>query len=406
MNPVRVNALSVLATCLVMNMLARGSSETFAVFLLPFEQAFHASRAELTGVYSIYMLVNGLASPLIGALFDRFGPRATYGLGLLSLCGGYAWAARAEELWHLYLSLGVLIGIGVASLSMVTASSLIARWFQARIGAAMGVAYAGYGLGVIAIVPLTQILIADQGWRAAYDVLAWTMFIIFVPFMLLPWRRWRAGPDSESAYTQDDAIPPVWSVPKAIRDSAFWGLFGAFYFTAAAIYCTTIQAVVYLVDLGFTPLQAATAFGLTGFLSTAGMGLSGWLSDRRGARKTVTISFSLTIIGILMMMALSHSPSMLLLGAAILCFGISAGSRGPVISVLAASLFAGRGLGAIYGAITMGMGVGAAVGSWTSGALFDFTNSYHAGFVFAAFNALCGLSLFYFIPAMRDGKRS
>ena len=165
MNTVRLNALSILATCLVMNMLARGSSETFAVFLLPFEQSFHASRAELTGVYSIYMLVNGLSSPLIGALFDRYGPRATYGLGLLSLAAGYAIAAHAQELWHLYIGLGLLIGIGVAALSMVTASSLIARWFSARLGAAMGIAYAGYGVGVIAIVPLTQLLIENHGWR-------------------------------------------------------------------------------------------------------------------------------------------------------------------------------------------------------------------------------------------------
>jgi MFS family permease len=405
MNAIRANALAVLTICVMMNMLARGTSETFAVFLLPFEQAFDASRAELTGVYSVYMLIHGLSSPFIGALFDRFGARLTYGIGLLALAAGYGLAARAEQAWQLYLSLGLLVGIGVAALSMVTASGLIARWYRARLGTAMGIAYAGYGLGVIAIVPLTQIMIASQGWRATYNMLAFLLLVMFPVIMLLPWKRWRAGHGEHSLSTRDAGKTSTWTLRTASTDSAFWGLFGAFYFTAAAIYCTTIQAVVYLVDVGFTALQAATAFGLVGFLSTAGMGISGWLSDRIGARRTVSVTFTLTITGIVMFMGLSTYPSMALLGVAILCFGIPAGSRGPVISTLAAGLFAGRGIGAIYGAITMGMGVGAGVGSWASGMLYDLTSNYQAGFMFAAFNGLCGLSLFYLVPALKHGKR-
>jgi MFS family permease len=171
------------------------------------------------------------------------------------------------------------------------------------------------------------------------------------------------------------------------------------------MYSITVQAVVYLVDAGFSALQAATAFGFIGILSTCGMGSAGWLCDRIGPRRAVTFSFSLTMLGMLMLMSLQAHPAMWLLGAAIVAFGLPAGSRGPVISTLTAGLFPGSGLGTIYGAITMGMGLGAATGSWASGALFDLTGGYRAGFVFALAAALLALAQFWIIPALRTGRR-
>ena len=301
---VRASAVAVLAVCFVMNMLARGASETFAVYLLTLEREFQSTRSELTGVYSVFMLVNGLASPLVGMAFDRFGPRASYGVGLLALALAYALASRAHALWQLYLSLGVLVGIGVASLSMVTASGLISRWFRARLGTAMGLAYAGYGLGVIAIVPLSQVLIAEHGWRHSYWLLSCAIFLVVPVFALLPWRRWAAGRSDLSEAVHATRRRAPWTVRAAARDSAFWGLFAVFFFTSTAIYSATVQAVVYLVDVGFTPLLAATAFGFIGFLSTLGMGSAGWLCDRFGPRLTVSLSFSFTVAGLFMLMCL------------------------------------------------------------------------------------------------------
>ena len=166
-----------------------------------------------------------------------------------------------------------------------------------------------------------------------------------------------------------------------------------------------MQAVVYLVDVGFTALQAATAFGFIGFLSTAGMGSAGWLCDRIGPRRTVSLSFSFTIAGALMLMSLSALPAAWLLGAGVFAFGLSAGSRGPVISTLAAALFSGGGLGAVYGAISMGMGLGAAVGSWAAGLIYDLSGSYMLVFAFSITAALLALAQFWIVPALGTGMR-
>ncbi|MDX1433053.1 MAG: MFS transporter [Gammaproteobacteria bacterium] len=396
-------ALVVVAICFVMNLLARGFSETYAVFLLPLEQDFGWRRAELTGVYSTYMLVHGLSAPFAGALFDRLGPRFMYGLGLLCLGGGYFFAARLTAVWQFHLCVGALGGIGVASMGMIPASALISRWFRERLGTAMGVAYAGLGTGVIVVVPATQWVIERHGWRFAYTTLG-TILLAALPLtLLLPWRRLAAGQPRLRA--PGGAGPsPGWTLRRAMGSTAFWGLFAVFFFTAVAIYTISIQVVAYLVEIGFAPLEAATAFGIMGTLSVAGMVGTGWFADRAGRRRTVTVTFCLTLSGIGLLFALDAFPYYWLLIAFVLCFGASQGSRGPVISTLCAELFPGGGLGAIYGAVTLGMGLGAGLGAWVSGWLRDLTGGYQAGFAFSAVAALLGLAQFWIIPALSRAR--
>jgi len=393
-------ALAVVAICFCMNVVSRGFSETYAVFLLPLESEFGWPRAAITSVYSTYMVVHGLSAPVVGMLFDRLGPRILYAAGLLSLGGGYYLASRLDAVWQFHVCVGVLGGVGVAALGMVPASALVSRWFRRRIGTAMGVTYAGLGTGVIAVVPATQWLIEREGWRAGYEMLGTTMLALLPLLLVLPWRRFSAGHPALAREREVRSAGGGWTLAMALRSSAFWGLFAVFFFTAVAIYATILQAVAYLVEIGFAPLEAATAFGFVGSLSVAGMIASGWLTDRAGRRRTVTVTFGLTIGGIALLYLLGHFPHYWLLVAFILCFGLSQGSRGPVISTLCAEIFAGGGIGAIYGAVTMGMGLGAGLGSWVSGWLRDLTGGYTAGFAFAAVAAALGLAQFWLVPAL------
>jgi MFS family permease len=398
----RTTAVVVVVVCVVMNLLARGVSETYAVFLLPLEDEFGWRRAALTSVYSTYMLVHGLSAPLVGLLFDRLGPRLLYAGGALSLGSGYALAAHLDSVWQFHLCIGVLGGVGVAAMGMVPASALVSRWFRARLGTAMGITYAGLGMGVIAVVPLTQWLIERDGWRSAYASLG-NMLLILLPLLLfLPWKHFAAG-NPEFRSERGPRAVAGWTLARALRSSAFWGLFAVFFFTAVAIWGTVLQAVAYLVEIGFEPLQAATAFGVLGIMSVLGMIATGWLADRIGRRLTVSVTFALTIGGIGILFLLAQFPYYWLLVVFVLCFGVSQGSRGPVISTLCAELFPGGGIGAIYGSVTMGMGTGAAFGAWASGWLLDATGGYEAGLLFAAVAALLGLIQFWFIPALARG---
>ena len=393
-------ALWVLALCTVLNLFARGISETYAVFLLPLEQEFGWSRATLTGIYSLFMLTNGIASPLAGLLFDQLGPRWTYGLGLIVYGLGYLLAGTATVLWQFYLGIGLLGGLGIALISMVPASALISRWFRERLTTAMGIAYGGLGCGVLLLVPFAQLLIDHIGWRASYIALG-GILLGLLGILLLPWRRLSAG---HPVYTRErqSAHSVSWTLSRAARTRAFWALTAVFFLTAVAVYAVAPQAVVYLVGVGFDPLQAASAYGLVGMLSVSGMVGMAWLADRFGRRRVVTLSYLSTIIGILMLLALQFAPTYPLLILFIVLFGSVQGSRGPVVFALAAKLYAGGGLGGIYGAITLGMGVGAAVASWLSGWLHDLTGAYNASFGLAIFAAALGILLFWSVPELAE----
>jgi MFS family permease len=397
---------TLLVITFVMNMLARGVPETFAVFLLPVQQGLGLSRAEITLTYSVYMLAYGLSAPFAGQLIDRLGARATYVFGLTVLGVGYVAAGSAPGLWQYLFTAGLLGGIGSASLGVIVASALLSRWFTHRIGTIVAVPYAAIGAGMLVFPPLTQLLLSGTDWRTTYRVLGATV-LLAVPLMLVaPLKRMSAGSFDWQAMrrraTASAAGP--WTVSTAVRTGAFWGLFAAYLFTSMAAYSVLPHSVAYLVERGFDPLLAASAFGLTGALSVVGILGVGWLSDRFGRRQMATLSYIVTILGITWLILVSVWPSLLLLYAFVLFFGLMQGARGPIIVALVATLFPGGGVGAIYGTLSLAMGLGAALGSWLSGLLYEFTGGYVASFMLAIVGALLGLATFWGVRGLREER--
>jgi MFS family permease len=401
-------ALGVLALCAGLNLLARGVADTYAVFLVPLAEAFAVERGVLTGVYSVYMLVYGLAAPLAGIAFDRFGPRAVYAAGLACLGGGYFAAGGVSAVWQLYLLIGFIGGIGSVALGIVPASGLVSRWFRRRLPSAMSVLHAALGIGVLLFAPLTQWLIERAGWRGAYHIIGLALLALApLLLLLLPWRRITAG-HPEYAERAADAPPPGarGALARALRMPAFWGLFTVMFVTALATFAVLVQLVAYLVEVGFAPLEAASLYGTMGMLSIVGMLAAGALAERFEERYVATLSYSSTILGIGVLALLAWYPSFVLAGAFVLLFGTMQGSRGPLVTTLAARLFARSGFGAVYGCISLGMGLGGALGSWSSGALHDVTGSYGAGYVLAAAAAGAGIALFWLVGALAQPATS
>lgn len=398
LTPGGLAALGVLALCFVMNAVARGAGETFAVFLLPIGAETGWHRVDLTSVYSLYMAASGLASPFVGIVFDRLGPRALYAIGLAALGGGFLLAGRMTSLWELYLSVGLMGGLGIASIGMIPASALVSRWFDRRLATAMAVVATGYGTGTLVLVPLAQLLIEREGWRAAYLWLGGGILALALPVALLPWSRIGRIPagGSRSSAAGDDGPQLI----RALRGRPFWALFLVFFLTAIAVFSISLQSVAYLVERGYTPLQAAGAFGFTGVLSIAGMLATGTAADRFGNRITATVSYLCTFIGVAALFLMRVEPSFALVVVFVLFFGVSMGARGPVVSTIAATLFAGRGLGAIYGTISTGQGLGAAAGSWLAGYLHDLTGGYDAGFLLSTVFVAGGVGLFWGVPEL------
>jgi MFS family permease len=181
----------------------------------------------------------------------------------------------------------------------------------------------------------------------------------------------------------------------------FWALFSTFFFTAVAMYAVTAQIVAYLIDAGFPPLQAATAWGFSGVVLLFGMlGISA-LDGIIGRRPSVLFSYGVSIVGIILLWLLQYYPSYWLLIGFVVTFGSMIGSRGPLITATALNIFRGERVGTIYGTISIGSGLGSGLGSWAGGLIHDWTHSYDALFVFALINLVVGLIPFLVVPALR-----
>ncbi|MEM6438478.1 MAG: MFS transporter [Pseudomonadota bacterium] len=395
-------ALVAVALCFAMNMLARGLGESFALFLLPVTQELGWSRSAFSSVYAVYMVTTGVCGILAGALFDRFGARAVYAPALTMFGAGLLIASEMTSLWQAVLGLGLLGGAGIAGTGMAIGAGLIARWFRRDVTLAMALAYAGLSVGMITIAPLVQVLIEAQGWRAAYRWMGLSLLAL-APLLAatLPWARLSGGRPGLEAPARSASL----LVPRAVLlEPAFQGMFWSFFLTSVSTWSMMLQAVAYMVERGVAPLAAAIAYGAVGALSVFGMVGTGWLADRHGRRPVVTASYALSIAGVAILWSLPQDPPVWTLGAFVLVFGVTMGARGPVYSSLTALLWPGR-VGAVYGAITLGFGLGSAAGGLLSGVLHDLTGGYSAVFALSIGAAALAATPFWTLRPLATGRR-
>ena len=400
LKPARV-ALNVLALCFPLSVLGRGLGESFTVFLKPISENFGWDRAQVVSVYSLTALAGGLAAPLVGRLFDRSGPLLVYSLGLSLLGGAFLTAAHAQYLWQFQLSLGLCVGLGIAFIGNVPNSILLGRWFGPRLPTAMAVVYSATGAGVLILLPVSQLLIDHIGWRDAYRIFGAVALFLLLPLLFLPWRLFSTGSPHLAKSAAADFVDEGWTLLSAMRHHAFWAMFSTFFFTAIGMYAISPQVVAYLIEAGFPPLQAATAWGFSGVVLLFGMLGVSWLDGIIGRRPSVLFSYAVSILGIVMLWLLQWHPNFWLLTGFVVCFGSMIGSRGPLLTATAMRLFRGQRVGTIYGTISIGSGLGSAFGSWGGGLIHDWTHSYNPLIVFSLVSVVIGMIPFLVVPALR-----
>jgi len=368
---------------------------SFSVFLVPLLEEYRWSRGLAAGAFSLSAVVQGLLSPVIGTLVDRFGPRrlilgGAVVLGLSSVLG-----SRITAVWHLYVVTGVLTAAGVSAVGWVPSAALVAQWFAQRQATMMGLAFSGMGVGLLTVGPLAQWLISAYGWRDAYLVLGIGTLALLVPLVWVGVRdapRASPAPSARGGAPADDGGVRIRA---ALRTRAFWALFFAYTCTPLAVFTVVTHQVAFAVDHGFPRLFVAGIFGLTGFMSIAGRVIFGFAADRIGRAWSATISYACTAVGTLALLSIElwRHPAGLYVYA--LLFGLGFGARGPIITAIAAALFPGRRFGAIYGFMSIGNGFGGALGPWFAGALFDVTGSYRIPFLIATHFCAVGSVCFW-----------
>jgi len=382
--------------------ISAGLMHSYAVFLVAFLEDFRWSRSDVSLAYSASQLVAGVSAPLVGALVDRLGPRRLVLLGGTLLALGLLGSAYARVLWHIIVLYGVVMTIGANCLGLVVFVPLLSQWFVRRRGMAISIVQSANGFGRAASAPLAQLLISAIGWRRAYLTQAALMVAL-----VLPLAGFFRGTDPASAATKTapesprerpEVASPLdrdWTVGEAMRTRHFWLLCIVYLCTGLGSFLVSLHQLAFAVDVGFDKLYAATVLGLGSFLAIAGTILTGTMSDYIGRELSAILAYAISIVGVIFALFISSPHQGWLLWLHACFFGLTWGARGPAITAKTADLFPGRHLGAILGVITIGTGIGSAVGAWTAGWIHDVTGSYRIAFLLSIASYLGGCVAFW-----------
>ncbi|HEX9127273.1 MAG TPA: MFS transporter, partial [Methylomirabilota bacterium] len=161
----------------------------FSLLFPPILDEFGWERGLIAGAFSFGFLVSAVLSPSLGRLMDRRGPRVVIELGVLLIGAGLLLATLVSRPWHLYATLGVMVGGGSVCIGYTGQSLFLPNWFVRRRGLAMSLAFSGVGVGSVILLPWMQGLIGRYGWRTACWAMGLLVLLLLVPLNLLLRRR-------------------------------------------------------------------------------------------------------------------------------------------------------------------------------------------------------------------------
>jgi MFS family permease len=378
----------------------------FSLFFPPIIDEFGWERGVTAGAFSFGFLVSGAVSPLIGRMMDRFGPRAVMELGVALMAAGLLLAPLTTQPWHLYLTIGVLVGAGSICLGYSGQSLFLPNWFNRRRGLAIGLAFAGVGLGSMTLLPWVQHMIEHAGWRTACTAMGVVVLVVLAPINLLLRKRPEdiglqpdgdAAPSASSAKPISNVVDPVWAgtdwtLRRALRTARFWwvatGYFGGLYIW----YAVQVHQTKYLLDIGFSSGAAVWALGVVSLLGIPGQILLGHLSDRVGREWIWSASCLGFAICFAALIALKFYPTSLLVWVMVLAQGALGYGLTSIMGAVVVEIFQGKHYGSIFGTVMLAALAGGAAGPWVTGFLHDLSGSYTLAFIIGI--AVSGFSAF------------
>ena len=366
-----------------------GIQFSFGVFFKSIESEFNLTRTATSAISSANLLLAGGCAFLAGWALDRYGPKAV--VLLMGLFTGLSLllTSQTNSPWQLFITYSLLLSMGTGALYVVPTST-VSRWFDKKRGLALGIAGSGSGLGMVIMAPFATYLIYNFDWRMAYLIIGLIAWLIVLPLSRLlkgdP-REVGALPDGLDSPTpaiepEEEAIQPIdSSLLHVFRTRTFWLVMFVWIFFAICIFLVFVHLVPHVTDLGISTGEAAVILSLMGGTATVGRVLTGVASDRIGRKLTVIIT-TLLQAGAMIWLIWAQDLWMFYLFA--LVFGFAYSGCAVSMGALISDTFGLGRIGAIFGVLEIGWGIGAALGPAIGGLIFDISNSYSLAFLIGA----------------------
>jgi MFS family permease len=346
--------------------LSLGIRHGFGLFLPPMSAEFGWGREVFAFAIALQNLIWGLTQPFTGALADRFGAKRTVIVGGIMYAIGLGCMGLANSPLSLSLSAGLLIGIGLSGTSFSVILGAVGRAVpMEKRSMAMGIAAAAGSFGQFAMLPGTLGLLSWLGWSVALMALGLLVALI-VPLAAM--LKDTPLPQTGEEQTLGEALR------EACSHSGFWLLALGFFVCGFQVVFIGVHLPAYLVDQHLPALVGTTVLALVGLFNIFGTYIAGWLGGRMSkprllsalylARAVVIVTFILTPLTVWSAYAFGVAMGLLWL------------STVPLTNGTVATMFGVRNLSMLGGIVFLFHQLGAFLGGWMGGYLYDHTGSY------------------------------
>ncbi len=388
---------------------ASGFRSAPGVLMVPLQEAFGWDRGTISFAVSINLVLYGFMGPFAAALMERYPMRAVVSIALITISTGALLTLAMTKPLHLYLTWGVMVGLGSGSMATVLAATVVGRWFVAKRGLAMGALTAASATGQLIFLPIIAWQASVHGWQAVSITIA-VMALAVVPlvFIFLKDRPVDLGLTRLGA-PEGDTVPPrsdnpvkvAWgTLALASRRSEFWILAITFFVCGAT---TNGLIGTHLIpaghDHGMSEVSAANLLAIIGIFDVVGTIASGWLTDRYDPRKLLFAYYFLRGLSLMALSSVLGSVNFGLI-AFIVFYGLDWVATVPPTVQLCQQIFGpGRG-SVVYGWVFSAHQVGAALIAWLAGVSRTITGDYVTAFTTAGAMAIiaAGMILLIRIP--------
>ncbi|MBD8612391.1 MFS transporter [Pseudomonas putida] len=346
--------------------LSLGIRHGFGLFLAPMSAEFGWGRGVFALAIALQNLIWGLAQPFAGALADRFGAGRVVALGGVLYAVGLGCMGLADSELSLSLSAGLLIGLGLSGTSFSVILGVVGRALPAEHRSmGMGIASAAGSFGQFAMLPGTLGLISWLGWSTALLVMG-VLVAFIVPLVRM---------------LKDRPLPPQGqdqSLGQALREacghSGFWLLALGFFVCGFQVVFIGVHLPSYLVDQHLPASVGTTVLALIGLFNIFGTYTAGWLGGRFSKPRLLTALYLLRAVVIVLFLWFPVTTfSACLFGMAM---GLLWLSTVPLTNGTVATLFGVRNLSMLGGIVFLFHQLGAFLGGWLGGLVYDHTGSY------------------------------
>ncbi|MFA5517720.1 MAG: MFS transporter [Spirochaetota bacterium] len=365
---------------------------TVSVFLKPFQDTFGWTSTQISLGFTIAALLVGLLSPVVGIAVDKLGVKKVQLAGALITGTGLLLASMISQLWHYYL-IYVYMAIGLASVSLVPAQTIISYWFDRKRGTAMGLIMTGVGLGGMVMVYVASFVTENYGWENAYRFLGTLVLVLVVPLVLfvlknkpedvgfLPDGAAVAGGGAEAG----DTLKSL-NVKEAFKTLSFKFTCLLMFLFSIVLGGLTMHAIELIRSYGVS--NASTMWSLALGFSVLGRIFFGLLSDRMSKKLLVFITWVLLFLGFGSVMFVAGNQ--LLVWGFVVFYGLAIGSFVTLIPLFVGDLFGVEHFSKLIGIIGLMQVIGLSVGSVLFGKIYDANQSYELAVMIVIGVALAG----------------